>query len=376
MNPPGKYYPSMRIALVSDAYYPHFSGVTEYAHGLATWLRKKGHQVDIITGAYGARDQDYPAIRIGKVHRIPGLGSFATLPIGIDVPSRMRSILEQGRYNIVHTNGPIFPDLSFFAVKYAKTPVVATFHTYSDKGFPFIDIIYRKVFSGVNERIDVRIAVSIYAAETNKRFVPGDYEIIPNGVDTERFNPRGEKITWMLNQKTVLFVGRLDKRKGLHRLIEAFRFIKDDAVCVVVGDGPLKQRYINQVNAYGLRKRFVFVGRVSTDKLPAYFRSAYIYTSPATGNESFGIVLIEAMASGTPVVASMIKGYDTVVSNGENGILVRTEVPETYARALDLLLENKNLRKRIIRNGLIDVQEKYSWGVITKRMLKIYQEIS
>ena len=365
----------MRIAVVSDAYYPYFSGVTEYAHGLATWLRKKGHSVDIITGSYGPEDKLYPAIRIGRVHRIPGLGSFATLPIGMDVPSMMRRIMEQGGYQIVHTNGPIFPDLSFFAVKYAKSPVVATFHTYSDRGFPVIDTIYRSMFSGVNEKIDVKIAVSRYAEETNKRFVPGDYVIVPNAVDTERFTPEGKKIQWMLDSKTVLFVGRLDRRKGLHRLIEAFRFIKSDAVCVVVGDGPLRERYVQQVKAYGMEDRFVFVGRVSADELPCYFRSAHVYTSPATGNESFGIVLIEAMASGTPVVASCIRGYDTVISSGENGILVKTENPIEYARALEQMLANEKQRRKFIRNGSIDVNEKYSWDVVTDRMIEIYNSL-
>ena len=132
----------MKIAVVSDAYYPYFSGVTEYAHGLATYLRRKGHEVDIITGRYNRNDQFYPAIRIGQVYRIPGLGSFATLPVGFDVPSKMKKILSERCYDIVHTNGPIFPDLSFFAAKYAPCPVVATFHTYSERGFPLIDLIY------------------------------------------------------------------------------------------------------------------------------------------------------------------------------------------------------------------------------------------
>jgi len=367
----------LKIAIISDAYYPHYSGVTEYAHGLATYLKKFGHSVDIITGSYGECDRIYPAIRIGKVISLPALGSFATLPIGFDVPQKMRTILKSKRYDVIHLNGPFFPNLSFFAMKYANCPVVATFHTASEYNPILLAYLYRLIFGEYYKNLSLKIAVSNHALETYKPFIPGEYTIIPNGVDSERFTPYGEKIEWMQKIPTILFVGRLDKRKGLHRLLNTLPLVvkKKKVLLVVVGKGPLYKDYLNMVKKLHLEQFVKFVGRVSEKDLPKYYRSARVYTSPALGNESFGIVLLEAMASGTPVVASNIKGYNEVIEHEKTGLLVDTSDKIRYSEALVRLLEDDELRKKLIDNALEAINQKYSWACVTKAILAHYNKI-
>ncbi len=368
----------MRICLVSDAYYPYYSGVTEYVYELSRHLKKMGHYVDIITGSYGLGDEDYKAIRIGKVIKIKALGSYSTLPFGFNIPSLMKDILNKKGYDIVHLNGPFFPNLSFFAMKYSNVPIVATFHTASENKFHIFSGIYKHIFKEYYKKINVKIAVSRHAMDTYKQFIENDFEIIPNGVDVERFKPEGEKVEWMKDLNTILFVGRLDKRKGLDRLLKAFLIVlkEVDARIVVVGKGPLFPKYASFVRRNKIEDKVHFVGKVSPNDLPKYYRSATIYTSPATGNESFGIVLLEAMASGCPVIASNIKGYNEVIKDGENGILVDTKDSKIYAEKITRLLREKDLRETLQKGALKEINEKYRWNKVVLQINEIYNKIA
>ncbi len=365
----------MKILLVTDAYYPYPSGLSEYVGNLALHLERSGHSVNIVATSFRTHEEKkYKAIRVGKVVYIPMNGSYATAPFGFEIPAKMKWIVERGKYDIIHLNGPMFPNLSFFALKYSNTRTIATFHSASEKNKGRGARIFKWLFGKLYEKIDVKIAVSETALKNHEPYIPGPYYIIPNGVDDERFTPTGKKLKKM-DGNSILFVGRLDRRKGLHRLLKAFVHVKKkvkDAKLFVVGKGPLRNLYKKMVQELGIEKEVEFEGFVSEEMIPVYFRSAKVYTSPAEGGESFGIVLIEAMASATPVVASNIAGYRDVIKNGVNGVLVDTNDSQKYAEILVEILKNSRFRHQLITAGLEDVKKKYSWKVVSKRIENLY----
>ncbi len=367
----------LKVLMVTDAYYPYPSGVSEYVHYLSNALRDLGHKVHIVATSFGKKeDGKYDAIRIGKVFYVPLNKSYATVPVGFDVPAKMKYLMQSSRYDVIHLNGPIFPNLSYFALKYSDARVISTFHTSSEKARGFGRNLFRKIFGDINAKIDVRIAVSKQAQRTNEMYIPGKYHIVPLGIDVRRFTPRGDKYA-EIGRNSILFVGRMDPRKGLHRLLRAFAVVKremPDAMLFVVGSGPAHAKYERMAADYGGRDAVIFKGMVSISELPGYFRSATVYTSPAEGRESFGLVLIEAMASGVPVIASKIPGYDEVVENGRNGILIDTDDPGAYAEALLNVLQSTKLRRNLIAEGLKDVKTKYRWDIIGRRVEGFYYE--
>ncbi|UCG29427.1 MAG: glycosyltransferase family 4 protein [candidate division WOR-3 bacterium] len=366
---------NLKILMVSDAYYPYLSGLSEYVHYLSCALRNLGHTVDIAAASFDRReDSKYPAIRIGRVVYIPLNKSYATVPYGFEIPAKMKYLINGSRYDVIHLNGPIFPNLSYFALKYSNARNVSTFHTSSERVKGFGSTLFKRVFEKLHAKIDVRIAVSRQAQRVNEMYVPGKYHIVPLGVDNARFTPDGERYSEM-GGDSILFVGRMDPRKGLHRLLRAFVHVKremDSAKLFVVGGGPRFPQYEKMVDDAGIRDSVFFRGVVPGSLLPKYFRSATVYTSPAEGGESFGLVLIEGMASGVPVIASRIAGYSEVVENGRNGILVDTADPRAYAEVLLRVLKSARLRRNLVSEGLRDVKSKYLWDIVGRRVEGFY----
>lgn len=369
----------MKILIVSDPYYPYPSGVTEYVHNLAKFLRKFKHEVDIVATSFDRKeDKKYDAIRVGRVFYLPFSGSYATLPVGWEVPAKMRDIVERSGYDVIHLNGPLFPNLSFYALKYSKTKTVATFHSALGKKIRFGRNIFHKLFGKYYAKLAAKIAVSRAAMLTYQPYIPGDYKIIPNGVDTERFSLKGETFPKMKEENSILFLGRLDPRKGLDRLLHAFVYVKEKVNNVslkVVGKGPLEKTYKKLAVELGIDKEVSFEGYGKIEDIPRYFRSAKLYTSPATRGESFGIVLIEAMACGCPVVASDIEGYREVINSPKDGILVDTKDPLEYADTIVEVLRNEKLRNSLIKEGLKKVKEKFSWEKVAREIENLYKEI-
>ncbi len=366
---------SLRILMVTDAYYPYPSGVSEYVHNLSCTLRGLGHTVDIVATSFGKReDSKYDVIRVGRVVYVPLNRSYATVPFGFNIPAKMKRLIQGCQYDVIHLNGPIFPNLSYFALKYSNTRTVSTFLTSSERVTGFGSGLFRKIFERLYDKIDVRIAISKQAQRTNEMYVPGDYHIVPLGIDVKRFSPVGDKYPEM-DRGSILFVGRMDPRKGLQRLLKAFVHVKEkmpDTRIFVVGGGNRISKYKKMAASYGIDDSIQFKGAVSNSVLAKYFRSCTVFTSPAEGNESFGLVLIEAMASGVPVVASNIAGYNEVIYSGRNGILVDTADPEGYAAALLHVLQDGKLRKNLVSQGLKDIKSRYRWDIIARRVEQFY----
>jgi phosphatidylinositol alpha-mannosyltransferase len=216
------------------------------------------------------------------------------------------------------------------------------------------------------------------ARDSIRPYIPGDYRIVPNGVDTDRFTAGSRPLPEFSGpEPKILFLGRLDPRKGLEQLLRAFPLVRQaipEVLLLVVGKGPEERRYRRIAFDGGFTSAVRFLGFVPPERLPSCYASCDVYCSPALGGESFGIVLIEAMASGRPVVASDIPGYREVVKNGENGLLVDPHDPSGLAAVLVRLLRDPTLRRTLAARGLESVSD-YSWVRVSERIEALYREM-
>ncbi|MFH0778794.1 MAG: glycosyltransferase family 4 protein [Candidatus Eisenbacteria bacterium] len=381
---------TLNIAIVSHAYYPQFGGVSEHVHHISEELRKRGHSVTIITcnhknsnscgespPIHGGGSGGNNVLRVGSNLLVPYNGAHVNLTVGWNVYGKMRRLFRDGSYDVVHVHCPLVPVLPLAATRTSRAPVlVGTFHASSKSSAGYL--LFRKILKKYHRKLDGRIAVSVPARDFVSRYFGGEYRIIPNGVDPTRFHPDREPIGELADGTlNVLFVGRPDPRKGLEHLIRAMGIVKTRTKIpcrlVIVGDGPERKAYEKMV-APSLREAVRFVGSVPLDVVPRYFASAHVFCSPATRNESFGIVLLEAMASGVPVVASDIPGYRSVVSSGREGLLVRPGDEQTLADAILTLLRDRDLRREMGTTGRNKALD-YSWERIAQRTEAYYEEI-
>jgi len=261
----------------------------------------------------------------------------------------------------------------------AQTKTVGTFHAFAGSpGYNFAKPLVFRWLKKWFRKLDVRIAVSQPAMEFVSKYLPGHYDIIPNGIDLEHFSPDVSPIDEFCDGKlNILFVGRLEKRKGANYLLKAYKQVKEkipDSRLLIVGPGTrLRHKYERQVKRNGL-KDVVFTGHVSYEDLPRYYKTADIFCAPATGSESFGIILLEAMAIGKPIVASNIDGYASLVTHGVEGLLVPPREEKTLAQALISLLSDESLRQQMGDKGKIKAKD-YDWKNLAQRISDCYTSI-
>jgi phosphatidylinositol alpha-mannosyltransferase len=368
----------MRIGIVTQAYFPIHGGVTEHVHHTAIELEKRGHEVTIITANFNRDDKQYDGQRVRRVGfdvTIPANGAFCNVTFGFRLADQLRELEREKKFDIVHIHSPVDPILPLIATKTFSAPKVGTFHTYMDSslGFEIMQHFTMKIF----QRLAGRIAVSSAASEFFNRYFPGEYRVIPNGVDTDRFHSNVSQLEkYRDGSLNILFVGRLDPRKGLKYLLKAMPIVLaavPKARLIVVGGGALREYYRTFVTD-DIRDRVIFEGFVPATVLPSYFATADLFIAPATAGESFGIVLLEAMASGVPIIASNIIGYNTVLNDGREGFLVTKEQPLRLAEKIIELLRDTELRKRLGNQG-IQTASQYSWPKVTDRIEAYYHEV-
>jgi len=367
-----------RILMVSDVYYPHPGGIPEHIKSLSEHLMARGHHVDILTARFSKKNfpswQDPPnVIRVGKSFKIPANKSTSSITISPRISNKVKKIIHQGNYDIVHTHGPVAPMLPLLAVKHAKSTVISTFHAAHDDSMGYE--LFRSYLKKWHDRIDGRIAVSLVAQRSVERYFPGEFRIIPNGVDVNRFNPNNPRLQHLPEGRKILFVGRLEPRKGVKFLFQAFPAVLQqvpDAWLVVVGSGMKK--WYSQFIDKRVKHRILLEGFVEPEKLPGYYVSCDVYCSPATGGESFGIVLLEAMASATPIVASDIPGYRQVMTHGVQGLFAKPEDPQDLSEKLVSLLLNPKAKDMGLA-GLETARQKYSWDRVATQVEEFYREV-
>jgi phosphatidylinositol alpha-mannosyltransferase len=371
----------MKIAMVSQSYYPSLGGVTEHVHYLSEALRRLGHRVTIITAGPGTNGEDGRAgtIRIGRNALFPINGAFVNVTVGLRLRRRLRDVFRHCDFDIIHIHSPLEPTLPLAAVMAAQAiecPVVGTFHM-SARVSPAYEV-FSDALRNYALRLDARIAVSQAARRFAMRYFPGDYKVVPNGVACERFAAPTRPVREIADGTiTILFVGRLDMRKRAPSLISAFKMLRreqPDCRLVIVGKGFMEPAC--RAAAYPLTGRdIVFKGRVSPADLPSCYSSSDIFCSVPGGSESFGIVLLEAMAAGVPVVATGIEGYREIVADGIDGILVRPGDTAGLARALARLVRDGGLRARM---GQLGRQKAalFDWSRIARRIADIYVDLN
>ena len=364
----------LRIALVTESYYPHVGGVCEHVHFLAREARRRGHHADIVTsnlpGAAPARD----VIRVGRGQGIFINGSLARVTVGVGLRRQMRDLLTAGGYDVVHVQAPLTPTLPLLAIDESPVPVVGTFHAAFDRSLWYT--LGRRYFQRRLDRLDVAIAVSEVAARSHARYFRTRWEIIPNGVDVDLFQPDAPRPAAMRDDvPNVLFLGRLDPRNGLPVLIDAYRELRRRGRAlrvVVAGDGPLAS-YYRQLAAGD--PGIVFVGTVPSADRPAYYANADVYAAPTLGGASFGITLLEAMACGTAIVASRIPGFRCVVEHDREALLVPRNDAHALADALDRALADETLRGRLGATGR-ERAHAYGWRRVADQVLGVYARLT
>jgi phosphatidyl-myo-inositol alpha-mannosyltransferase len=370
----------MKIALVSPYDFAYPGGVVNHIISLGQNLTEMGYEVKYIAPASS------PITTLGdrfihiddKPRAIHTNGSVARLSVSPRLSSIITDMLNEERFDIVHLHEPLMPMMCTTVLRMSRTANVGTFHAFGSRAYglslPLGPVFLKRWFS----KLDGRIAVSRPAMEFVNKYFPADYTVIPNGVDTTHFTTDAAPIEEFCDGKlNILFVGRLEKRKGADYMLRAFEIVKHEmpnSRLIIVGPGAeLRRKYEAQIAAAGLTD-VVFTGRVSSADLPRYYKTADIFCAPATGGESFGIVLLEAMAVGKPIVASAIDGYASVLSHGQEGLLVPPRDEKALAQALVTLLKDEALRRRMGMLGVFKATE-YDWKNLARRVATLYHEV-
>jgi phosphatidylinositol alpha-mannosyltransferase len=345
-------------------------GVQVHVRQLARTLESRGHEVLVLAPVISGSSA--PPVRIvGRAVRVPWGGTVAPICFSRRSFGRIRRLASVFEPDVVHVHEPLAPSTSMLATFAATVPVVATFHAFAERSrlmelaAPVLRTVYR--------RIAAPIAVSRAAAAFLRRAIPGEVDVVPNGVDVARFAGATTPPTGLPSGRVVLWVHRLDRQKGFPVAVRAFARLAaelPDVRLVVAGDG-------HDRDAIGLlpepdRKRVTMLGTVPNEDLPGLLAAANVFVAPALGQESFGIALVEAMAAGVPVVASAIPGYDEVVRDGVDGLLVPPTDVNALAVAIRRVLEDAELAARLARAGR-ERAAGYSWDVVTPRLEAVYE---
>ncbi|UCF06700.1 MAG: glycosyltransferase family 4 protein [bacterium] len=369
----------MRIGIVTQSYYPKPGGVTEVAHYTALGLRSRGHHVTIITTRYSRNDRgDSGIIRIGRNIIVPVNGAWVNVTAGIGLKRMLAGIFRREAFDIIQTHCPLVPTLPLLTLEAATVDqrIVGTFHATAESNIAYR--LFRRALDRRAQRLDLRLAVSEPARRFAHKYFPGRYTVIPNGIDCERFNPNPAPVSNPEDTAIgILYVGRMDKRKGLPYLLRAIPIaqnrLKRKIRLTIVGEGRLRRLLLPKpLDLSGAEIRFC--GRVHPRDLPQYYRSADIFCSPATGQESFGIVLLEAMASGVPVIASNIPGFRMVVTHRKDGLLVTPKSPTAIAEAIVELAEDNRLAENLRIQGR-ETAKRYDWPVVIDELERTFLQL-
>lgn len=366
----------MKIAQVSPYDFAHPGGVNTHIANLSFQLAQKGHTVRILAPCSNEKrlPDGFDVIPLGKTIPYPSNGSVARLTVSWWLLPKIKSILDEEKFDIIHVHEPLFPSLPWMVLPMSHSVNVATFHAFYKRSFGYR--FWKPLCQRFYNKLDGKIAVSEPARRFVSSYFPGDYHIIPHGVDVKRFSSEIAPFDNFLNGKlNILFVSRLEKRKGIGYLLKAYKMVKKDipeSRLIIVGPGKA-EKYKDWVNAAKLND-VVFTGYASSADLPRYYRTADVFCMPAVGRESFGIILLEAMSSGTAIVASDIDGYASVITDGVDGLLVPPRDVKGLAQTLTSLLQDKERRTSLAQQGRSKV-EKQTWEDIADRTLEYYQTL-
>jgi phosphatidylinositol alpha-mannosyltransferase len=373
----------MKIGLVSPYDYPYPGGVTKHITHLGENFVQLGHDVRIIAPSSGDPTQlaGQGVLVVGKPVGVPASGSVARISMSLRLSGRVKEILRREQFDIVHLHEPLMPTLPITVLRFSDTINVGTFHAYNASSYSRSTMGYyygKRLLKRWFRKLHGKIAVSKPAMEFVSQYFPGYYNIIPNGIDFPRFSAPVPPIErWQDGKLNILFVGRLESRKGLKYLLRAFAYVKrqmPEVRLLVVGpDDGRRAGYARTLDRQGLAD-VEFVGFVDEGELVRYYHTADVFCAPNTGQESFGMILLEAMAAGKPIVASNIEGFAQVMTHREEGFLVGPKNEEALAMALINLLADPALRERMGEAGRLTARQ-YGWERVSQRVLSYYERL-
>jgi glycosyltransferase involved in cell wall biosynthesis len=364
----------MRILLASDFFYPKIGGISSHLEDLASFLLNKGHEVFVVSkkGNYNDSQFSFPVFRVNSV-----LGT--SQPIDIPRTDELTTIIRKIQPDIIHSHHAFSP-VSLLALKTAKElgiPTVLTNHSiqflydldYIWKPASYVLFPYREYIN----KADKIIAVSNAAAEFISYFTNNHKNIlvIPNGIKTKEFLPKKKEF----DGKTILFTGRIVYRKGVHFLIEAMSRVikkKKEAKLIIIGQGYFRPFIKNLIKIYHLEDNVILKKSLPRNQLKKYYQKANVFTCPSLYGESFGIVVLEAMASCTPVVASNQGGIKEIIRNGKTGLLVKKADIKDLTDKILLLLNDQKLSEEISKNALEEIKMNYDWEVVGGKIENVY----
>lgn len=368
----------MKIAEVSATFPPYNAGTGNVCYHNSLELKKLGHDVTVYTGRRSNLEKENSkSLSVKYLKPLFTVGNAPFLP----------QLLKLKDYDIVHLHYPFFfgAELVYLNSIIRNSKYVLTYHNdaISNGLYGLFFNIYsntiQKLILGRADKIFIPSLDYAQNSYLSKIFRDNPQKIIeiPNGVDSGKFNPSNEgsfiKQKYSLNnKKIILFVGALDKAhyfKGVDILLESMKYVcNQNYHLIIVGEGELKESYINKIDELGLNSYVTFAGKVSDEELPLYYAASDVTVLPSIGVESFGLVLIEAMATGKPVIASNLPGVRSVVDDGKNGFLVIPKDSKDLASKINKILNNGELASRFGINGRKKIEEMYSWGKVTKKL--------
>ncbi len=377
----------MRIAHVTATFPPYYGGAGTVCYHNARELARFGHEVHVFTTAMD-KTPVYELLDGFIVHRLPALVRIGNMPI---LPSLVVAL--RG-FDIVHLHYPfiIGAEMVRIAASLNHTSLIVSFH--NDLIGEGLRAKLFKLYQSLSARLMIRSATCLCvlsfdhfeSSRLRHSLLNNNLKIVelPNGVELSRFHPHnGNK--WVRTKygipetvKLALFVAALDRAhhfKGLSHLLQAVQTLSPDIWLLVVGDGDLRKEYERQANELGVSNRVIFIGTIRHEHLPTYFQSADVTVLPSSQTESFGLVLIESLACGTPVIASSLPGVRTVVNHGSDGLLVEPNQPVSLAEAISTILRDESLRQAMGQRGRAKVEANYGWEQIGVRLEGIYREV-
>ncbi|WP_299541029.1 glycosyltransferase family 4 protein [uncultured Streptomyces sp.] len=363
----------MKIGIVCPYSWDVPGGVQFHIRDLADHLIRLGHEVSVLAPA----DDDTPlppfVVSAGRAVPVPYNGSVARLNFGFLSAARVRRWLHDGTFDVIHIHEPASPSLGLLACWAARGPIVATFHTSNPRSRAMIAAY--PILQPALEKISARIAVSEYARRTLVEHLGGDAVVIPNGVDVDFFARAEPRPEWQGG--TLGFIGRIDEpRKGLPVLVRALPAIlaaHPQTRLLVAGRGDEEEAVAGLPRE--MRDRVEFLGMVSDEDKARLLRSVDVYVAPNTGGESFGIILVEAMSAGAPVLAADLDAFAQVLDRGAAGELFANEDADALASAAIGLLADPARRADLRERGSAHVR-RFDWSTVGADILAVYETVA
>jgi len=379
----------LRIAMVTEYAYPVLGGISEHVHFLSCELASLGHDVTIVTshaprGLRAAADQTdidhrvdagYRTVRIGHSVPVVSNGSIARVSMGHALKRRLGRV--QAPMDVVHAQGLAGALMALWSLRASKAQcTVGTFHTYFDGGHLAYRMMHPYIATALGNA-DRKIAVSDACVMSTGQYFPDEvFDIVPNGIDTDFFSPLERPEDRLPGPARILFVGRFDPRNGLGTLLDAARILQDRGYhfeLQVVGDGPARPLYEHHAKRAGVWDRITWLGLLNEER-PELYRQATVLAAPCT-LASFGVILLEAFASGIPVVCADNIGFRQVIRDGAPGEFVPGDNPDALAVGLAKVLDDAALREDWSRRGREIAEQRYAWPIIARQIEEIYIEV-